>query len=44
MYLYQQGEWIKQYSLDFSLDEKKYIMDVFNKAIDDLDLRPSETW
>jgi hypothetical protein len=44
MYLYENWEWIKKYSLDFSPDEKKYIIDVLNKAIDDLELRPEKTW
>ena len=44
MYLYKNWEWIKQYSLDFSADEKIKILWVLNKAIDDLQLRPTQTW
>lgn len=44
MYLYENGEWQKKYSLDFEEDERKYIWEVLNAAIDDLDLRPSKTW
>lgn len=44
MYLYEKWEWIKKYSLDFTSEEKDYIMKVFNQAIDDLELRPIQTW
>lgn len=44
MYTYSNWEWNKLYSLDFSEDEKKYIIKVFNQAIDDLKLRPKEVW
>jgi len=44
MYLYENWDWTKKYSLDFTLEEKDYIMKVFNQAIDDLRLRPEKTW
>jgi len=44
MYLYEGGAWVKKYSLDFTKAEKEYIMKVFYQAIDDLELRPTETW
>lgn len=44
MYLYEKWEWIKQYSFDFSENEKVKILWVLNKAIDDLNLRPTQTW
>lgn len=44
MYLYKNSEWNKEYSLDFSDSDKEKILKVLNKAIDDLNLRPKETW
>lgn len=44
MYTYNGWSWNKMYSLDFSDDEKKYIISVLNKAIDDLSLKPEKTW
>lgn len=44
MYTYNDWSWNKMYSLDFSDDEKKYIISVLNKAIDDLSLKPEKTW
>lgn len=44
MYLYQDGDWMKQYSLDFTDEEKTKILWVLNRAIDELWLRPAQTW
>lgn len=44
MYLYRDGAWQKQYSLDLSKEEREHIIKVLNKAIDDLGLRPERLW
>ena len=44
MYLYKNSDWEKQYSLDFTLEEREKIINVLNKAIDELNLRPTQTW
>ncbi len=44
MYLYEKWEWNKKYSLDFTNEERFYIMSVFDKAINDLELKPVKTW
>lgn len=44
MYLYKNWKWEKEYSLDFSTEEKKHIIDILNKAIIDLWLEPEQTW
>lgn len=44
MYLYQNWDWEKQYSLDFTNEEKEIIIEALNKSIDNLNLRPTKTW
>ena len=44
MYLYREGDWKKQYSLDLSKEEKEHIMSILYKAIDHLGLRPEKLW
>lgn len=44
MYVYEKWEWVKKYSLDFTLEERKYIIDVLQSAIQDLDLKPDQIW
>lgn len=44
MYLFQNGEWKKQYSLDLSKEEKEKIISVLNRAIINLWLKPEKTW
>lgn len=44
MYLYKNWNWEKQYSLDFTENEKKEIIEAFNISIDNLNLRPKKIW
>jgi phosphomannomutase len=44
MYLYREGAWQKQYSLDLSKEEREHIVSVLNNAIDTLWLRPERLW
>lgn len=44
MYLYEWGEWVKKYSLDFKDSEKTHIIKVLNNAIDKLWLKPTQTY
>ncbi len=44
MYLYVDWEWKKQYSLDFTENEKKHIISVLENAIDELWLKPEKTY
>lgn len=44
MYLYREGAWQKQYSLDLTKEEREHIISVLNDAIDTLWLRPEKLW
>jgi hydroxymethylpyrimidine pyrophosphatase-like HAD family hydrolase len=44
LYLYKNSKWEKQYSLDFTEEQKKHIINVLNNAIIDLWLEPKQTW
>lgn len=44
MFLYKSWVWEKQYSLDFSNEEREKIIKTLNRAIDELNLKPSQTW
>jgi len=43
MLRYENGEWNKLYSLDFTPAEKKKILDSMNEVMDLLNLRPEKT-
>lgn len=44
MYLYKNGDWHKEYSLDLTSEEKAHIIKVLNNAIDTLWLKPEKLW
>ncbi|EKD66078.1 MAG: HAD family hydrolase [uncultured bacterium (gcode 4)] len=44
MYMFENWEWNKKYSLDFTQEEKNHIIDVLNKAINELNLKPNQIW
>ncbi len=44
LYLYKDWAWNKEYSLDFTADERQKIIWVLNKAIVDLNLQPETTY
>lgn len=44
MYKFENGKWNKLYSLDFSDEEKKAIIESMDEVLDLLDLRPEKTW
>ena len=44
MYRFENGEWNKLYSLDFSQDEKDLILSSMEEVMDLLDLRPEKVW
>ena len=44
MYKYEDWKWNKLYSLDFSDEEKKSILESMDEVLDLLDLRPEKTW
>ena len=44
MLRYENGQWNKLYSLDFTPAEKKKILDSMNEVMDLLNLRPEKTW
>ena len=44
MYEYHDGKWNKLYSLDFSDEEKRLILESLDEVLDLLDLRPERTW
>ena len=44
MYKFEDGEWNKLYSLDFSDEEKQSILESMDEVLDLLDLRPEKTW
>lgn len=44
MYLYRNGAWQKEYSLDLAKEEKEHIISVLNNAIEKLNLKPERLW
>lgn len=44
MYKFGDGKWNKLYSLDFSDEEKRLILESMDEVLDLLDLRPEKTW
>jgi hypothetical protein len=44
MYRFENGDWNKLYSLDFSPEEKDLILSSMEEVMDLLDLRPEKVW
>jgi len=44
MYIYKDKNWEKLYSYDFTQEEKNHIKEVFEKAINDLNLKPEKIY
>lgn len=44
MYIYKDKNWEKLYSYDFTDDEKNHIKEIFEKAINDLNLKPEKIY
>jgi hypothetical protein len=44
MYYYDDGEWKRKYAEFLSQKEVDYIFEIFNKALEELNLMPAKVW